>query len=252
MNIVFDVLEELKYITNEEFEVAYEFEGEEKNVVVTPFVSKENASQVFLTLSCKNTFLGDVVNSDLVKKVAFLFRKKDYHKAEMDRNTTLLILSEHDVDEAIDTSAKVKIEDDPYYFKKYVFSFNGISKKHTENWIEQNKRSNSLVVTIQNYITNTGNFTRYKDNNQNEPIYTFLIELITKIPSFPMKTAESQKLISVDKYLDDEIEFLKTGKKPIEINRPALDKLIDTDIAEYDTEKICELWKQNINGLSER
>lgn len=251
MNIVFDVLEELMYITKEEFEVAYESEGEEKNVVVTPFVSKENASQVFLTLSCKNAFLVDLVNGDLVKEIAFQFRRKDYHKAEMDRNSTLLILSERDVDEAIDTSAKVKIEDDPYYFKKYVFSFDGISKKHTETWIEQNKKSNSTVVLIQNYITNTSNFTRYKVNNQNEPIYTYLIELITKIPSFPMKTAESQDLRSVEQYLDDAIESLKNGKKSIVIKRPVLDKLVDTDITDFDTEKICELWKQNLYGLSE-
>lgn len=246
MNILFDVLEDLMYVPKEEFEVAYESEGEVKNVVVTPFISKENASQVFLTLSCKNTFLGDVVNSDLVKKVAFQFRRKDYHKAEMDRNSTLLIFSEHDVDESIDTSAKVKIEDDPYYFKKYVFSFDRISKKHTETWLVQNKKNNSLVLTIQNYITNTSNFSRYKVNNQNEPIYTFLMELITKIPSFPMKTAESQELHSVEQFLDDAIKSLENGKKPIVIKREALDKLVDIEIADYDTEKICELWKQNL------
>ena len=251
MNVVFDVLEELMYVAKEEFEIAYKSEGEDKSVVVTPFVSKENSSQVFLVVICKNAFLGDVVNSDLVKVVAFQFRRKDYHKAEMDRNSTLLILSEHNVDEEIDTSAKVKIEDDPYYFKKYVFSFNEISKKHTEIWLDQNKKSASLIATIQNYITDTTNFRRYKENNQNEPIYTFLIELITKIPSFPMKTADSQELHSVEEYLNDAINVLENQKKPIIINRRALDKLVDSDIADYDTEKICELWKQNFDGLGE-
>lgn len=251
MNVVFDVLEELMYVAKEEFEIAYKSEGEDKSVVVTPFVSKENSSQVFLVVLCKNAFLGDVVNSDLVKVVAFQFRRKDYHKAEMDRNSTLLILSEHNVDEEIDTSAKVKIEDDPYYFKKYVFSFDEISKKHTEIWLDQNKKSDSLIATIQNYVTDTTNFKRYKENNQNEPIYTFLIELITKIPSFPMKTAESQELHSVEEYLNDAINVLENQKKPIIINRRALDKLVDSDIADYDTEKICELWKQNFDGLRE-
>lgn len=251
MNIVFDVLDELIYVAKEEFEVTYKSEGEDKSVVITPFVSKENASQVFLVLSCKNALLGDVVNSDLVKVIAFQFRRKDYHKAEMDRNSTLLILSEHSVDEAIDTSAKVKIEDDPYYFKKYVFSFDGISKKHTEVWLEQNMKSDSLIVTIQNYVADTSNFKRYKVNNQSEPIYTFLIELITKIPSFPMKTAESQELHSVEQYLHDAINALKNEKKPVVINRRGLDKLVDTDIADYDTDMICELWNQNLDGLRE-
>lgn len=252
MNIVFDVLEELMYISQEEFKVFYESEGKEKDVVVTPFVSKENTSQVFLTLSCKNIFLGDVVNCNLVKEVAFQFRRKDYHKAEMDRNSTLLILSEYDVNEGINTSAKVKIEDDPYYFKKHVFSFDELSKKQTEEWVEQNKGNNSLIVTIQDYIANTSNFAQYKVNSKNEPIYTFLIELITKIPSFPMKVTESQNLRSVEQYLDDEIESLKTGKKSNIIKRSALDKLIDTDISGYDVEKICELWKEILHGLGEK
>lgn len=244
MNIIFDVLEELKYVAKEEFKVVYKSEGEEKDVVVTPFVSKENVNQVFLILSCKNAFLGDVNNSNLVKEVAFQFRKKNYHKAEMDRNSTLLILSEHEVEETVNMSEKIKIEDNPYYFKKYVFSFDKISKQKTEEWIKQNSRNDSLIATIQDYITNTNNFARYKKNNQNEAIYTFLIELIIKIPSFPMKTAESQQIHSVEQYLDDGIQELKTGKKPIIVKRSELDKLVDTDIADYDAKRICELWKK--------
>ncbi|MBD5510073.1 MAG: hypothetical protein HDR08_02285 [Lachnospiraceae bacterium] len=243
MNIIFDVLEELKYVAKEEFEVVYKSE-EEKKVVVTPFISKENVSQVFLILSCKNAFLGDVNNSDLVKKVALQFRRKEYHKAEMDRNSTLLILSEHEVDEAVNMSEKIKIEDNPYYFKKYVFSFDEISKQKTEEWIRQNGKNDSSIATIQDYIANTNNFARYKDNNQNEAIYAFLIELIIKIPSFPMKTAESQYIHSVEQYLNDGIQELKTGKKPIIVKRSALDKLVDIDIASYKAEKICELWKE--------
>lgn len=162
----------------------------------------------------------------------------------MDRNSTLLILSEHEVEETVNMSEKIKIEDNPYYFKKYVFSFDEISKQKTEEWIKQNSRNDSLIATIQDYITNTNNFARYKKNNQNEAIYTFLIELIIKIPSFPMKTAESQQIHSVEQYLDDGIQELKTGKKPIIVKRSELDKLVDTDIADYDAKRICELWKK--------
>lgn len=244
MNIIFDVLEELKYGAKEEFEIAYIFEGEEKNVVVTPFISKENVSQVFLVLSCKNVFLGEVNNSNLVKEVAFQFRRKAYHKAEMDRNSTLLILSEHEVDEAVNMSEKIRIEDNPYYFKKYVFSFDKISKKQTEEWIKQNSGKSSLIMAIQDYVADTNHFARYKVNNQNESIYTFLIELIIKIPSFPMKIVESQDVYSVRQYLEEKIQNLKTEKKPIIIKQLVLDKLVDTDIASYDTERICEFWKE--------
>lgn len=244
MNIIFFVLEELKYISKSEFEVIYELKDERKKAIVTPFVSTENSSQVFLTLFCKNIFLNDVVNSNLVREIAFQFRKKDYHKAEMDRNTTLLILSEHAVDEVIDTFSKVKIEDDPYYFKKYVFSYDELSEKKTEAWIEQNKDANSLVTVIQDYVANTNKFTSYKIRHQNEPVYTFLVELITKVPIFPIKIVESQNLRSIEQYLNDEIESMKSGKKRVEIRKIALEQLANTDFSDFDIKEICKLWEQ--------
>ncbi|MBQ6996233.1 MAG: hypothetical protein IJN64_17380 [Lachnospiraceae bacterium] len=132
MNIIYDVLEELLYLADEEILVTYQCADEIKNVYVRPFISKENASQVFLVLDLKNENLRDVVDGTLVKELAIQFRKKKYHRAEMDRNTTLLIMSEYRNDGEINKVEKVKIEDDPYYFKKYVFSFNEIERKNAE------------------------------------------------------------------------------------------------------------------------
>lgn len=51
-----------------------------------------------------------------------------------------------------------------------------------------------MVSLIQDYITDTGQFAKYKENNTDEPIYTFFIELVTKLHCFPMKTAETKIL----------------------------------------------------------
>ena len=106
----------------------------------------------------------------------------------MDRNTSLLIVSKHLANEEIDTSSKVKIEDDPYYFKKYVFSYDDIGLENANNWVSENIQNKTTVSVIQDYITNTEQFAKYKENNINEPIYTFFIELVTKLHCFPMKT----------------------------------------------------------------
>ena len=82
-------------------------------------ISAENDSQVFLVIECDDSQLADYVDGKIIKEIAVNFRKNEHHRAEMDRNTTLLLVCKHDID-TIDSSSKVKIEDDPYYFKKYV------------------------------------------------------------------------------------------------------------------------------------
>ena len=70
---------------------------------------------------CENAQLKNIVDGMLIKEMAFQFRKKEYHRAEKDRNTALLIVSKHSTDEDVNFSSKVKIEDDPYYFKNMYF-----------------------------------------------------------------------------------------------------------------------------------
>lgn len=242
MNIIYNVLEELLYLADEEFMVTYQCADEIKKVPVHPFISKENASQVFLVLELKNEYLSDVVDGTLVKELAIQFRKKKYHRAEMDRNTTLLIMSEYRNDGEINKVEKVKIEDDPYYFKKYVFSFNEIERKNAEMWLQMGEIESQLVEKIQNYITNTENFRRYKANNQNEPIYAYFIELITKIPCFPMKKVEAIGLKTIEQHLDEEIIELKKSKKPLEVNKQKIEKFMYVNLDEMSIKDICNEW----------
>lgn len=244
MKIIYEVLEELLYIANEGFEVTYKFLDKNKKVYVYPFISKENVSQVFLVLEIKDEDLKDVVEGTLVKEVAVQFRKKKFHRAEMDRNTTLLILSEYMNGGVISKDEKVKIEDDPYYFKKYVFSYNEIERKNAEMWMAKEKVNNKMVEKIQNYITDTKKFGRYKADIQNEPIYAYFVELITKIPVFPMKKVNSIGLKTIEQYLDEEIDELRNLKKPVEIEKEAIERFMQLNLDELDVENICNEWNQ--------
>ena len=119
MNLIFEVFKELNYVFADEFVVEYKIDKSNiMQVTVNVLILKENDSQVFLLVNCDNRALQVYVEGSLIKEIAFQFRKKEYHRAEMDRNTSLLIISKQDVDEALDTSSKVKKEDDHYYFKK--------------------------------------------------------------------------------------------------------------------------------------
>lgn len=115
MNIILNVFKELNFVSVDEFIVEHKINDRSvMQVVVNVLVSNENDSQVFLVINCDNKLLHYVVEGGLVKEIALQFRRKEYHRAEMDRNTSLYIVSRYEVDEDVDVSSKVKIEDDPF------------------------------------------------------------------------------------------------------------------------------------------
>lgn len=156
MNIILNVFKELNFVSVDEFIVEHKINDKSvMQVVVNVMVSNENDSQVFLVINCDNKLLHYVVEGALVKEIALQFRRKEYHRAEMDRNTSLYIISRHEVDEDVDASSKVKIEDDPFYFKKYVFSYDEVGLENATAWITENSSKNTIVALIQEYITDT-------------------------------------------------------------------------------------------------
>lgn len=235
MNIVYDLLTELGYVAQNPFDVIYD---EKKKINVTPFVSAEYKCQVYLVVSCLNSQLNEIINTDYVKEISKKFRVQPFHFGDMDRNTSLLILSEHRADESVNTFAKVKIEDDPYYFKKYVLSYDDIAKNNTEIWIKSSMRDDSLIASIQEYIENTSRFEAYKLNHQNEPVYSYLVEIVTKIPNFPMRIIDQKGICPIDFFMQEELDKLRSKKKPIDINVQKVEKLIEIDLEEMNLEDI--------------
>lgn len=244
MNIVFEVFKELNYVLVDEFVVAHKKDDNNTmQVTINTLISKENDSQVFLVVNCSNGLLESFVEGSLVKEIALKFRKREYHRAEMDKNISLLIISKHDAGEGIDTSSKVKIEDDPYYFKKYVFSYDEVGLENATAWIKENNSKGTLVTLIQGYITDTGRFARYKENCINEPIYSYFIELVTKIHCFPMKIVETKNINSIDYFLNQEINKVRTrSRKPVNIDQIKIVEFVEKDIDYSDIEKVCNLW----------
>ena len=111
-------------------------------------------------------------------------------------------------------------------------------------WLETGGIASQLVEKIQNYITDTENFRRYKANNQNEPIYAYFIELITKIPCFPMKKVEAFGLKTIEQHLDEEIVELKKSKKPLEVNNQRIEKFMYVNLDEMSIKDICSEWNK--------
>ena len=138
MNILYELLNELKYQTKESFTFDVTLDDNKTSIIVTPFVSVEYPCQTYLVIEAENQALSKV-NNDYLKALALAFRKADFHESDMDKNTTLVITSARPDTESLNSDAKVKIEDDPYYFKKYVFSYTSASERLATSFLEHKK-----------------------------------------------------------------------------------------------------------------
>ncbi len=240
MKIIYEVLQELNYIAEETFTFECVSDNINKQYSAMPFISSEYSCQVYITIPLQNADL-NLANNDFFKSLAKAFRMQLFHRSDMDKNATLVIESKCLNDEIINLAAKVRIEDDPFYFKKYVFSYSDLSENRAVDYLRAKKNelkdSFSYVQTIQAYLLDAILFNKYKNNHNNELTYGYFAELATKIPVFPLKVTQSSKIKQVEDFLQENIQ-----SKDIDIHK--LDKLIDTNINFRDDkiESILSIW----------
>lgn len=236
MNILYELLNELKYQTKESFTFDVTLDDNKASIIVTPFVSVEYPCQTYLVIEAENKALSKV-NNDYLKALALAFRKADFHESDMDKNTTLVITSARPDTESLNSDAKVKIEDDPYYFKKYVFSYTSASERLATSFLEHNKtecaNEFSYVNEVLNYLMNAEEFGKYKDAKDELSTYSYFVELATKIPAFPLNIRNSEEIKSVSEFLSEQLD----GK---DVNTEHLDFLAfsDLDFIETSVESI--------------
>ena len=208
MNILYELLNELKYQTKESFTFDVTLDDNKTSIIVTPFVSVEYPCQTYLVIEAENQALSKV-NNDYLKALALAFRKADFHESDMDKNTTLVITSARPDTEPLNSDAKVKIEDDPYYFKKYVFSYTSASERLATSFLEHKKtectNEFSYVNEVLDYLMNAEEFGKYKDTKDELSTYSYFVELATKIPAFPLNIRNSEQIKSVSEFLTEQL-----------------------------------------------
>lgn len=242
MRILYEILNELNYSSEDNFSFSYNMKETEQKYDVMPFVSVNHPSQVYLVVKICNSELANILSSNFLTALAKGFRKQSFHRSEMDKNTTLLLGCECKTNESVDHLSKVQIEDDPYYFKKYVFSYSTLEEKRAEEYMQNLKNGSverfSFVKAVQSYLSNAETFLSYKTNHSNQPTYTYFSELATKMPVFPLQTAAVDEIKSVTAFLSEELEG-DTSK-----NIDALDKFLELnlDFKEESVESILSHW----------
>lgn len=242
MRILYEILNELSYSLENSFSFSYTIKEKLQKYDVMPFVSTDHPSQIYLVVKVQNSELANVLDSNFLTALAKEFRKQPFHRSEMDKNATLILGCECTANEQVNHLAKVQIEDDPYYFKKYVFSYSTLEEKRAEEYIQDLKNASeekfSFVKAVQSYLLDAKTFLSYKTNHSNQPTYTYFSELATKMPIFPLQIAAVNQIKSVTAFLSEE---LAVEASP---NINALDKLLELnlDFKEESADSILSHW----------
>lgn len=234
MKMIQDLLTECGYSGQQTFSFAYHGEKLEWEHGVIPFVSNAGSREGYLLVSVKGRELPYLLKSDFLSEITRELGHQEFYSTDMDRNITLLLLCEREKDEQIDHDAIVRIEDDPYYFKKYVFVYT--EKEETAAQAYAGTQEGALSDIIRDYLMSPKRFAIFKTlaagerkqetaeqkkktrgrkkvteeveppisaENPEQLVYRFFVDLATKITVLPIHPKKDEKIKFVEDYWDE-------------------------------------------------
>lgn len=209
MDILCQVLDELKYEKKDcfTFETGSRAVGTEE---VTPYVSIANKSQVYLLLKIETNSLSQI-GSRFFPSLAAAFRRQKFHEGEMDKNTTVIALCEDTGPLSSNFKYKILLEDDPYYFKKNIFSYTAEGKRAAEAYIQERANQSSdlvsIIDTIKDYLMDPQRFDAFKRSG--DAAYRYFAEVAAKISVMPIHIPSVSQVQTINDYIDQELKIDK-------------------------------------------
>ena len=264
MKMIQDLLTECGYSEQQMFSFTYHGEKLTWEHNVMPFVSNAGSREGYLLVSVVGRELPDLLKSDFLSEITCELGHQEFYSTDMDRNITLLLLCKREKDEQIDHDAKVRIEDDPYYFKKYVFTYTEQEEAAALAHVEA--QEGELSAIIREYLMDTKLFAGYKDCSvaagkketaEKKPTkgkkktveeagaesreevqvylaYKFFVELATKVTVMPIHPRGRVEIQLMEDYWQEERQ-----KTPM-VNLTAVECILEMDADNLD--EVLEKW----------
>ena len=235
INVIKEIMFDCTYENVVQTEVT--FEGKLYNLNI--FKHREVESQIFIVLQIlESQLVAQNDNKELVIEIANYFRENDVYVPDMDKNTSLIYCVKKDINSDKLDKLKVKIEDDPFYFKKYVFTYEQAQADEFKKLCRQHGQSASEL--IQTYILDTDKFNNFKKNGDNEKIYKLVSELLIKIPIITISFETngeikfaSDYMLDVQKCNNDELERLDRIVETLNSSQGNIDLLVDKVLEDW-------------------
>ncbi|SDD72728.1 ABC-three component system middle component 1 [Sporomusa acidovorans] len=222
------------------FGQAFTIEAYEQSFEIQSLISRQNPSQVFLLFPILESKLLEINLLDTLPNIAASFKETTQYEPEMEKNTSLVICVNRDVDSIKLVREAIAIEDNPYYFKKYLFAYHNSDAKSFEQLKKEYNCENNTEF-IQKYVINSTNFTAFKDNPANAETYKMVSDLLVKLPVISIAFSKTEKILSVQDFFQEE---------EIQNRKEKLDRVIDIVNAdskisnEQLAEQLMQLWDE--------
>lgn len=143
--------------------------------------------------------------SDISKSL----KESSSYIAEVDKNTSLVICVAKDdklKSEELLGSKELQIEENPYFFKKYVLSYDArIADDMFGEMLKDYNNSTDITKYLEDFITNPEKFRNFKLNPINNETYMLLSKIIMKVPIIPVKIPDSQSIRSLANMIQESI-----------------------------------------------
>ncbi len=281
MKLIHDVLKACGYVGFPAFSLADPNEEQankgKNDHLVMPFLSGTASRETYLMISVAGSELPHLLDGDFLASIMLVLGQQEFYSPDMDRNTTLLLICRREEGEQIDHNAKVQIEDDPYYFKKYVFTYTEQEEAAALAYL--NRQSGSLLELVHTCLKDRTLFSEYKkhiaerrkaaDTGKKKVVksrkkaeaepddaaqgnektcdhlaYGFFAELAAKITVLPIRPDSSAAITPIEEYWADELQ------KVSQIDVAALNSLMaivpdkETDKSKLKADDILARWQE--------
>ena len=212
----------------------------EKSTESISFYFKEN-QQYYIVVEYSVEEFKDFFDSTKTDSIISFFDDRKKESDDIQKNSSIIICVKVDnlKKEFRELNNQImKIEEDEYFFKKYVILY-------TENSVRDLKTKDNIVATLQDRLSNITNFDQFQENNFFNDEYFLVVQLFVKLPFLTIEKSDSdfqsieEKLLKA--ILADSNQNL--NKKLLSEDKDKLDKLLDSFLSEDENSDINNFLK---------
>ena len=212
----------------------------EKSTESISFYFKEN-QQYHIVVEYSVEEFKDFFDSTKTDSIISFFYDRKKESDDIQKNSSIIICVKVDnlKKEFRELNNQImKIEEDEYFFKKYVILY-------TENSVRDLKTKDNIVATLQDRLSNITNFDQFQENNFFNDEYFLVVQLFVKLPFLTIEKSDSdfqsieEKLLKA--ILADSNQNL--NKKLLSEDKDKLDKLLDSFLSEDENSDINNFLK---------
>lgn len=161
----------------------------------------EGQNSYFLVVYLETSNLKGYLDSEYFEQVQSFFEEQKKNKADIDKNTSLLIIAkanELEQDFLANKNSILEIEEDEFWFKKYVLIYSDTS-------VEGFGHGQEVLSELKACVLNSTRFTEFKDSLFLDAEYFVVMQIFLKFPFLNVPISLNEQFLSIDNILQNNL-----------------------------------------------